>query len=245
MERAVRGTSWIIFPKTIQMISLCHSLLPGLIRLSDGSPFWGNNDLEVAFCVLAFAMNFFHVSNNFSFMVIGIRDYARRLTVMNHLAAMLEPEMKVNTKEPMPLLMFECPASVYHWQRARRILKDIGLQYFLRIQAFFSLYTIAGIALIVFFFIQLIGSEFERMTIAIVSIDIITLLFIALVMISLAQSINRQAEEHGYILLKKEADLHRRIIKEECASETGEYRNTAGLQSARHVSAFSLLLLQC
>jgi len=166
----------------------------------------------------AFIISFPNFSAGMLFILVGALDYHRRIFLMHRLSGLLVdpfliPGWTPSTSQTVPLPLLNCSKAnnVALWLEMRAVFKDFGLQFFHRVQAYATFWSLSVAAMLAFLFWNIYSARVDFTGVMLVSFDLLVLLAALLYMMAAAITLNHLHEQHRKILLGKLCDMQRHL----------------------------------
>lgn len=209
------------------LLGLIHALIPVIVRGAQGAPPFGNSPQEIIIVIGCIYVSWPNFAANLLFVLVGVVDYRRRVYLMQSLSALYMSSFKVyqeGSSQFLPLLCLKNPKNVAHFLDIRSIFKEFGLQFFVRIQMYSSLWVFFLFLFVAFLFYQILWQRTAELISIVFSIYDLAIVIIAFfLMLIAAKNLNSQHQEHRRVLLKRLHLLERFILNDEAEEMLNNY----------------------
>eukprot|EP00808_Paulinella_micropora_P010289 g60295.t1 len=206
------------------LIWFFHVFWPPLFRVFwYGEPFFGQQPFDTVIMVCAFLVVTMSLPTIVLYIEIGTQDYARRLYGLSQFTSLVNdyssPIVQIgfsgNYAPCLPTLQFSDPANLINWFKSRRVLKEMGKSFFMRIQALFQVYFVALLVGIGYAIYIVVTGNYDVLVLVVVGVDVVLLLLAFINCTYLAAQLNQLNIDQSQLL---------------------EYRRTATLMNRYHSS---------
>ena len=226
LQEAVSSHAVKPYTKIAILLGGIHSFIPTIMRACGDEPkaLFGDSPQEALIIVFAILVSWFNTMANIMFVLVGVIDYDRRVYLMHQCSAMVTATYKIwqtGKSQLMPLLNFEKSVNIANWLDMRLVMKDWGLNYFMRIQSYASLWLFFILIFFAYLVSQIITRTSEMTSIVLISYDLAVVMVSLIIMIQSAKTLNRQHMEHRRILLHKLSQLQKQISRAVTVSPLG------------------------
>jgi hypothetical protein len=195
--------------------SVIYAASPTITRSIVGDDAFGTNWAGTFCVVTTFFVTAYELMADLQFIGVAIVDFKRRLFISRQLSSMLSVRYRGQTLRDMigvPTIdLYERGSqNLLGWLFARRVFKDFGRGFFLRMQLFLSFF----LGVVVFWALCFIVISVGRGSFSadeVVPLSLVTFIVVSglVYMVSIGKKLNNQQLEHRHILVNIEARLHK------------------------------------
>ncbi|CAK91989.1 unnamed protein product (macronuclear) [Paramecium tetraurelia] len=145
-------------------------------------------------------------------ILITFRDLQRKVFCLNQLSHLISAQQVEEYDETkiFPTLNFLCVQSLFSWQNLRKVILDYGLQYYQRENAIISFCLEIILVLVLFALLNMfnviscysLGDESKFSLFILISFDVLTIMFLSILVVLQGARINKHFQIHQTMLKK-------------------------------------------